>query len=73
MNNPSASGKMPADNAKFSAPRLSAQSLGWARTISAMRKNVAAVSTIAASRVVPDAMTMARQVVHLLDLREQNE
>src|SRR3954451_7328093 len=50
MKSPSASGKIPADNAKSSAPRLSAQSRGWARAISAMRKNAAAVSTIAMKR-----------------------
>jgi hypothetical protein len=55
MKSPSASGKIPADSAKSSAPRLRAQRRGWARAISAMRKNAAAVSTIAISRVVPDA------------------
>src|SRR5216683_2992935 len=47
----SASGMMPAEVAKSSAPRLRAHRRGWARAISAMRKNAAAVSTMAMRRV----------------------
>src|SRR6516165_7730714 len=55
IDNASASGAMPAEVAKSSAPTFSAQSRGWARAISARRKKAAAVSTIAISRVVPGA------------------
>src|SRR6266851_8065967 len=52
----SASGRMPAEVAKSSAPRLSATRRGCARAISAMRKKAAAVSTIASILVVPGGM-----------------
>ena len=51
----SGTGAMPAEVAKSSAPRLSAQSRRWARAISARRKKAPAVSTIAINRVVPGA------------------
>src|SRR4051794_19705943 len=56
MNSPSASGSMPTDSAKSSAPRFSATRRGWARAISAMRKKADAVSTIASIFVVPTRM-----------------
>src|ERR1051325_1880598 len=56
MNSPSASGSMPAESAKSSAPRLRPTRRELALAISAIRKKAEAVSTIASILVVPSGM-----------------